>query len=381
MKNIYKIFLLLLTLSFSACEDDTNMVFEISNNNEALVIQTQLLGEYLISDETADNIAERLFWQPVDFGAPVNITYELYSSLNTDFSDSTLAGSTTETNIAITVDQLLDFADELELDDNPETTNEEGLPNNTGTVYFKLRAYVGSGNSEDLDKLSESIALTFRVLEKTSDSSCPSIWVVGAGAPDAGWDWVSPVEFTCNGGVYSARMRLANDNFRFFETEGVWESGLNWAYFIAEGYTIDEKLEEVQDGDNNFLFNGTPGIYDVVVDDNAKTITITAATNYYLVGDGTQAGWVWDNPVELIQVSPYIYEGSVTLNTAGAFRVFTIFNNWDSGRNFPYFEGEGYTIDDRFENAVDGDSNFKFTGAAGSFTITVNEIEKTITLE
>lgn len=369
-------------LLFSSCQDDDNMLFFIDNSNEDLVIANDFLPEYLISPAFANNVAERLVWTHVDFGVPSNVTYELYGSIDATMTEQQLLGSTSQTNIAIMVNQLLSFARDLDLDDDPLTTNEDGLPNDAGQVYFRLKAFVGSGLSEDGIVWSDIYPMNIRMIERQGEGdACPSYWVVGAGAPDAGWGWASPIEFICNGNVFSARLRLDNDNFRFFTSNGDWDSGLNYGYFASEGYDIDELLVSVEDGDNNFGFVGTPGIYDMVVNANNKTITLTPASDYYLVGDGTQAGWGWDNPVVATQVAPYVYEASVTLNTAGAFRVFTVRDDWGSGLNFPHYEAEGYTIDSRFTNANDGDSNFKFTGTAGTFTMRIDEKEKTIVLE
>ena len=64
-----------------------------------------------------------------------------------------------------------------------------------------------------------------------------------------------------------------------------------------------------------------------------------------------------------------------------ALRFFTVRDDWGSGRNYPFYETEGYTIDANFENANDGDSNFRFVGTPGTYTLYMDTIAKTITLE
>lgn len=382
MKALKYLIMLTSILVMISCESDDNFRFQINNESSELEIVNDLLGEYLISQQIAGNIAERLVWNAVDFGAPVNITYELYGSVSAEFDESEQIGSTSQTNMAITVGDLMDFATALGLDDDPSTLGEDGLPNDAGQVFLKLRAFAGSGGSDDGEIESEVYIMNIRMIERTAEGAeCPSIFGLGDGLPDAAWNWGDAVEFTCENNVYKARVRLANDNFRFFETNGDWDSGLNYAYFENQGYEIDERLESFDDADNNFRFAGEPGIYELIIDANELTITLAEATNYYLVGDGTQAGWTWDNPVAVVQIAPYVYEAEVVLNTAGAFRVFTIADDWDSGRNFPWYENEGYSIDERFVNAEDGDSNFGFTGTEGTYTMIINEVEKTITLE
>ena len=101
------------------------------------------------------------------------------------------------------------------------------------------------------------------------------LWLVGAGVPDAGWGWDTPVEFPCTGGgIYSAQVTFANDAFRFFTTEGDWGSGRNYPFYESDGYTIDSNLVNAMDGDSNFEFIGTPGTYTLTMDTANKTITI-----------------------------------------------------------------------------------------------------------
>jgi hypothetical protein len=44
-------------------------------------------------------------------------------------------------------------------------------------------------------------------------------------------------------------------------------------------------------------------------------------------------------------------------------------------------EGDGYTIDSDLSNAMDDDSNFLFDGTPGTYTVTVNTVNLTITVE
>src|SRR5690606_34706112 len=149
-------------------------------------------------------------------------------------------------------------------------------------------------------------------------------------------------------------------------TEGDWDSGLNYPYFADEGYTIDDQLENANDGDSNFAFVGTPGIYEITVDDNAKTITLNPSTPLFLLGDAVPGGWDWTAPVQAVETSVHVWTATLEFNP-GTFRFFTAQNDWSSGLNYPYFEDLGYTIDANFANAEDGDSNFEFLGTPGTY--------------
>lgn len=212
------------------------------------------------------------------------------------------------------------------------------------------------------------------------------LWVVGAGAADAGWDWATPVKISCTGtGVYEGNINLINDAFRFFTANGDWGSGRNYPYYVGEGFTIDSRLEDAMDGDNNFRFTGTPGEYGLTIDTVNKTIMLSDPISLcefdqlWLVGAATPGGWDWAAPTELPCTGAGVYSGSVTLAN-DAFRFFTANGDWGSGLNFPYYTGEGYTIDANFEDALDGDNNFRFIGTPGTYNLTVDTVNRTITL-
>lgn len=222
------------------------------------------------------------------------------------------------------------------------------------------------------------------------------LWLVGAGVPDAGWAWTSPVELPCTGtGIYSGNVNLQNNggadnNFRFFSDASLeWSSpSFNYPYYANEGYTIDSNFIDAMDGDNNFAFVGTTGQYFLEIDTINKTITIDAPQSsceydqLWLVGAGVpDAGWAWTSPVQLPCIGSGVYSGSVTFAN-DAFRFFTDASlEWTSPSfNYPYYVNEGYTIDANFVDAVDGDNNFSFVGTPGTYTLTLDTVNKTITL-
>lgn len=365
---------------FSGCEEENDITF-IAIPPDGVTFVNTFSNNYLLSEDTEDNIAERFVWEPADFGSPVNITYDLHASLVADFSEFDVVGSTNGTNLAITVGALIDYAEDLGLDDDPNTTDDAGNPNNTGQVYFRLRAYAGTGTGNNTDMLSDPVTLNLLWIEQADPGgACASIWVVGAGAPDAGWNWGSPIEFTCQSNVYTAKIRLANDAFRFFTTEGDWASGQNYPFYESEGYTIDPLFENAQDGDSNFRFIGEPGVYTLVVDDNNKTITLTPSSSLWMVGAATPGGWSWDAPTEAVEISPNVWQATMEFANE-TFRFFQVRDDWSSGLNYPYYVEEGFDISDLFEDALDGDNNFRFIGTPGTYTVTVDNNARTITME
>ncbi len=393
MKKI-KILLVLFVaaLGFNSCSEDP--IQFTAQAPGALAFTNSFSSEYVITPATSGNLGERFTWESADFDVPTAVTYDLQSSILGDFSDVDVAGSTSGNEIAVTVGDLLSLAAQAGLDNDPTT---EDKPN-TGQVWFRLRASIGTGSEE---VFSAAQALTLVLPENTEvEAVCEfdQLYAVGAGLPTAGWDWATPVVFTCTGnGVYSGNVELTSDgdaNFRFFTEATNWGSGRNYPYYADGGYTIDANFVNAADGDSNFKFVGTSGLYNLQIDDVNKTITLgdpvasgTCEVDVlYGVGAGLPtAGWDWATPVELYCSGDGIWSGNVQFqNNGGAdnnFRFFTEATNWDSGRNYPYYENAGYTIDPNLVNAADGDSNFAFIGTSGTYFLTINTVTKVITLE
>ncbi|MRX62777.1 SusE domain-containing protein [Maribacter luteus] len=385
IKNFFKIlpFILAAWLISSCDNDDVVPKFTLSQASEDAAFSFSAADEYLISSGTMDNVAERFVWNEVDFGVQTEINYQLQGSIDNTFSayDPTTeydSGTLSVTNAEVKVSDLNNLATLLGLE-----------AGDSGQVYFRARAFAGSGEGADaVDSYSDVMTLNISILEETSNEgpNCPSIWVVGAGATDAGWGWDSPIEFLCTDNVYKTNINLTNDAFRFFLTEGDWDSGQNFPFYVDEGYSIDSNFEDALDGDNNFKFIGTPGKYSLTVDTINKTIKLSPpeaeepnCPSIYVVGAGAvDAGWGWDTPIEFL-CTDSVYSMNINL-TNDAFRFFLTEGDWDSGQNYPYYLAEGYTIDPLLEDAVDGDNNFKFNGTPGKYLLTVDTINKTITL-
>ncbi|NNF81645.1 MAG: hypothetical protein HKO96_12095 [Flavobacteriaceae bacterium] len=62
-------------------------------------------------------------------------------------------------------------------------------------------------------------------------------------------------------------------------------------------------------------------------------------------------------------------------------RSFTTETDWGSGLNFPWYLDAGYTIDEDFEDAMNDDNNFKDIGATGARYVTIDGVNKLISLD
>ena len=381
-KNIFTMLALVSLLSFNACDNEDNLIFNAQPSPEGVEFMTSVAAEYIISAETEDNIAERFVWNAADFGVETNVNYDLQGSISDTFDTFELLGTTNQTNASITVNQLLVFAESLGLDDDPATTDGNGQPNNVGEVFVRLKAYPGSGTGSAVEVFSGVQALAIRVLEKTGDTGCASLYALGDAVQEVGWNWVPEAEIFCEADILQAKYTFVNgQTFRFFDAFGDWDSGLNYPYFSGEGYTIDVGFEDAGDGDNNFLFVGETGIYNLTIDAVNKEMTLEASGSLYAVGDATPGAWDFaGGETEIVEVSPNVWQATFALSN-GVFRFFQTQGVWDTNNNYAYYEDEGYTIDSNFSNDGSGDANFQFTGVPGTYTLTINANNKTITLE
>jgi len=392
-------------VGLNSCSSDDDVVFIAQPDTEGINFTNSFNESYILSPATSGNIAERFVWNTVDFDVPTNITYQLQASISEDFSNLDLFINTGENNIGVKVSQLKTLATDAGMDDDAETE----APN-SGLIYFRVKAFAGTDGGNGFSETSETKSLNIILAEKSLNGvpvcEFDQLWAVGSAMPDAGWGWSTPAKFACSGnGVYSGNVYLVPDDllsegveaFRFFSEESNWDSGQNYPSFVDNDYTIDELFRDAEDGDNNFEFLGDAGNYSLTIDTNNKTITVGEQQvagvcefdQLWIVGSGTpDAGWGWATPVQVICNGEGVYSTHVNLipddlsnGDVEAFRFFTEESNWDSGKNYPGFIAEDYTIDALFRDAGDGDNNFEFLGDAGNYLLTVDTVAKTITLK
>jgi len=89
--------------------------------------------------------------------------------------------------------------------------------------------------------------------------------------------------------------------------------------------------------------------------------------------------WSWEAGVyiELTKLDDGIFEATAEFTQDETFRFFAQPDWGPRSFNYPYFDN----VDPLFENAEDGDSNFKFVGETGSFKVTVDFTTSTVSME
>ena len=304
MKTILKFSKLLLftflIVNISSCEKEDYLIFTAINQKE-VKFQNEFQDVYKISQQTSNNISERLVWNAPDFDAPTTVTYVVDISTNSDFSTIDMSsGDTSNNHLGLKVSSMLEFAETLGLDDDPSTTFSDGSPNNTGMVYARVTAYAGTSSSgaNQSSTVSKTASMNIEVLENVgacTDAALSNWGLVGSavngwGGTNRGFAAGNDVPFLSNGqdGMFRAVATLYDGEFKIRE-DNAW--GLNYGDDGADG-TLE------QNGANITI---SAGHYIIDFDAVNFTITITpAGTVWGVVGSATLNGWGAAEDVKLM---------------------------------------------------------------------------------
>jgi len=349
MKKITNLFIAFIAIiSLNACSEDDEFTFTAKPDPEGISFTNSTLEVYTLKAANADNLAERFVWNAVDFDVQTPINYELQGSASESFESYSVLGDVTATNLSVTVASMLDLAAEAGLDNDPETD----LPN-TGNLYFKVRAYVGSDTGNVVEQSSEVLALSVILPEgDTEVISFKEFYLVGD-ATAAGWsnDNNNTPLFrdATNENIYYYTGRFAGgdeiEGFKLLETLGDWDSqwGVDGDSFTSKAILGNDPSAFAVDSDQ---------YYALTVNREAFTYSFTAfdasaAATYDvigIVGAGTSVGWPSDdNPTPDIKMTnsdfdKHIWQANDVVLTDGPvkFRANLAWDvNWGGGENFP----------------------------------------------
>ena len=218
-------------------------------------------------------------------------------------------------------------------------------------------------------------------LEETSEPS-QSLFIVGDGYV-GGWDMAKALSLNSLGNnEFEAVGTFKAGKFRFF-AEADWGADQYGYNYFADG-SVDTELADGGDGDSNFSFVGAGGIYKITVSLADKTIIMepVSAPTLYLLGD--DQGWAPASAVSLTWMEGGVYVGTADFTNGSIFRFFA--NNdpgaWDwGGEQWRYSSFADGTIDPNLEDGGGGDSNFRFAGTTGTYTIRVDLYNLVVDLE
>jgi len=359
MKRYIKLFLFLVVagLTFS-CEEGDLTVYDQAGTTVPVLTMPSAITLSMDNEEELIDFS----WTKATYNYPAAVSYKLQiAKAGTNFAAFHTLYNGTGLNYSLTVKDL-----------NTALLNKLALEATVSAdVEFRVRCSLGEF-VEDQSGTTKTLSLT------PYQTVFPPIYIIGSAT--GGWSTSLAVEVTSSApNVYSTIWRfIQNESFRFFAQPDWNPTSYNYTYFT----TVSDVLENSQDNDKNFRVVDETGYYRVTVNLGLKTVEMTAVAEPLMYMTGSATGG-WDQPgsgnsVKMTFVKENIWKATVTFTNGGAFRFFAQ-ENWSPvSYNYPYF-ADG-TVDARFENAGDSDSNLKFTGTTGSYLITLDLNTKTVTL-
>lgn len=341
MKNIKLLTLLFLTLiGLNSCQDNSGLTYIAAPTGDFAFTNT-LLAEYVLTPAASKNIGERFIWSSADFGTQTNVSYELQKSIIGDFSDAEVVGSTNGNDLSISIGKLINYATEAGLDNDPTSAEP-----NTGTVSFRLRAFVGD-TATSTDQLSPAVTLVLVLPEAVLSGSSVQVttWgVVGSGYNNWGAYLDSPFYTTSDPDVLVAYTTLLDGEIKFRD-DNAW--ALNYGDTGVDGI--------LDDGGDNIVV--TAGTYKITFNTSTLAYSIDPFS-WGIVGSGfndwgaTPDGkFYYDYTTDTFKVGIKLIDGEIKFR----------FNN-DWGTNFGDTGADG-TLEDGGDNIV---------STAGFYTISLD---------
>ncbi|CAN5231873.1 hypothetical protein BH23BAC2_BH23BAC2_21600 [soil metagenome] len=168
----------------NSCSSDDDVVFIAQPDPEGISFTNSFNQTYILTPGTGTNVAERFVWNTVNFSTPTNITYEVQGSTDANFASFDVLGTTGSNNFAVTVNQMRSLAQDAGMDNDPATE----APN-TGSIYFRVQAYAGTGGGTNLVETSEVVSITVVLpeAEVEEEEEFINLFLVGS-ATATGWD-------------------------------------------------------------------------------------------------------------------------------------------------------------------------------------------------
>lgn len=349
-----------MTVFLAACEKDKENVL-LKETIAANDLSNLSGSTFVLLMDNKDLTFQTFTWTEVDYGFAAVVTYtvQMDKKANNFASPIDLLTVTNATTGAITVGEL-----------NRLLLAAGLAPEAAADVQFRVKATIHTAVTPVYSDVTEANVTPYAVV-------FPPIYMTGKATGDWSWEmYTYKILPSTAPNVYETISRfVSGEAFRFFKQADYNPISYNYPYFT----TVSNLFENAVDGDSNFKFTGTTGFYKVTVNMTTKTVTMEAVADQVLFATGAAlGGWNWDTDfVQLTWLSDGIYRAT----TDFANETFRFFGQQGWGPvdfKYPYFNGG--TVSPLFENAADGDSNFRFIGTPGSYTITVNLIDKIVTM-
>ncbi len=334
MKKLTLLFIAFIAiLSFTACTEDDDFTFTAKPDPDGIAFMNQTANTYTLRAPNTDNLAERFVWNEVDFGVQTPVNYELQGAGKEAFSNYSVLGDVTENNLAVTVGDMLELANEAGLDNDPETD----APN-SGNIYFRVRAYVGTDAANVVEQTSDILSVSVTLPESSEGIELKrELYLVGD-ATAAGWNNNNnntPIfRDGENDDIYYFDGRFAGgdgvEGFKLLESLGNWQPqwGINDGIATSSAILDDDPqaFPVADDAYYSFTINVADGTY------SFESINVTDAPTYTsigIIGDATPGAWDADTDMTQSTFNPHIWYATNFVLTDGEFK-FRANDAWDN---------------------------------------------------
>lgn len=353
MKNYIKLFSLLIIalISFSSCDQEDDLVFTAKEPVEGINFSNTFLDEYVLTVATSNNLGERFTWNDADYDVPTNITYELQNSILGDFTDATVISSTDGNELAVTIGQMLAFAEAAGLDNDPDTDNP-----NTGSLYFRIKASVGTDDGLAIYSDTQSLTVVLPEIVLGGGGYEIASWgVVGSGFNN--WGAFADGKFytTAAPGVLVSYVNLVDGEIKFRENNQ-WGGDLG-----------DADLDGVLDADPDNNIAVTAGDYKITLNTNDNSYNIEPFS-WGIVGSGfndwgatPDAKLYYDHTTDTFKAGVQLLDGEIK---------FRMNNQWG-----------GDLGDADLDGVLDADPDNNIATTAGHYLVTLNLNDNSYTIE
>ena len=368
MKKLSILILALVAFTgFTACTSDDDVVFIAQPDPEGISFVNTVSSAYILTNATGANTAERFVWEAVDVGVPTNITYELQGATTTEFENYTILGTTSSNNLAVTVNQLMDLAEDAGLDNDPNTE----APN-TGTVY--VRVVASAGTAGEIPHTSDVLSLTL-ILPESGDEEedLREFYLVGNATPD---NWNNNSNNTPlfrdaeNPDLYYYTGKFNAGEFKLLEVKGQWQP--QWGLDNGQLTSSD-----ILGGDPGAFVVDAAGYYTLTINADEMTYSFepydaTGATTYNaigIVGPAQAGGWDADTDMTQLAFDPHIwYVNDIELSD-GEMK-FRANDAWDaSWGDTTFLSGKGSNSNDPNIPVVGGVYDVWFNDLTGRYIV------------
>ncbi len=197
----------------------------------------------------------------------------------------------------------------------------------TGTVEYRIKATTASG----------SVAYSNVVnVDVTTFSPVPANLYIVGGATPGGWNNPVPVpsqQFTkVDAYKFSARLGLTGgQSYLFLPVNGDWSHKYGG---VGANNTNNPNGDSFKPEGGDMLAPASSGVYDIVVDFQSSTWTVTPVaipTNLYIVGDATLGGW--NNPVptpsqQFTKLDTYTFALVINLTAGKSYLFLPVNGDW-----------------------------------------------------